>query len=151
MAVERALKVGFGGLIANSGAEPRKGRPKIGESGARRGQGQMTIWTSSPEWRARATKVARGLREMGFSYEEIPDHMPDADGATPAPWEVYGFANPSKVAGARSRRGRPDTTQANRPCRRGWRLESRRTIESPTVEADGQGVTATKTPLGQAA
>jgi len=58
-----------------------------------------TIWTSSPEWRARATKCVRDLREMGFSYEEIPDHMPDGHGETLAPWEVYAFANPTKSAG----------------------------------------------------
>ena len=55
-----------------------------------------TIWTSSPEWRARATKNVRNLREMGFSYEEIPDHLPDGNGETLTPWEAYEFANPTK-------------------------------------------------------
>jgi hypothetical protein len=57
-----------------------------------------TIWTSSPEWRARATKHIRHLRDLGFSYEQIPDHMPDANDETLKPWEVYEFANPSKTA-----------------------------------------------------
>ncbi len=57
-----------------------------------------SIWTSSREWRAKATKHVRDLREMGFSYEEIPEHLPDRDGRTMAPWEVCELANPTKTA-----------------------------------------------------
>ena len=63
----------------------------------------MTEWmdlaNSTPKRRARATKHVRDLREMGFSYEEIPDHLFHIDsGAAPEPWEVYELANPTKSA-----------------------------------------------------
>ena len=64
----------------------------------------MTEWmdwtNSTPKRRALAEKNVRGLREMGFSYEEIPDHLFHIDtGSAPEPWEVYELANPTKTAG----------------------------------------------------
>jgi hypothetical protein len=59
---------------------------------------KSSFWKGSSARRAQAAKSVRDLRDIGFSYEEIPDHMPDPDGGTPAPWAVYELANPSKTA-----------------------------------------------------
>jgi hypothetical protein len=53
---------------------------------------------STPEGRAVAGRAFRLLREMGYSYEQIPDHLEDRDGNRPEPWEVYALPNPGKTA-----------------------------------------------------
>jgi hypothetical protein len=63
----------------------------------------MTVWmeftNSTPKRRALAEKNVRTMREEGYSYEEIPDHLFHIDtGATAAPWEIYEVANPTKTA-----------------------------------------------------
>jgi hypothetical protein len=41
-------------------------------------------------------KCVRSLREMGYRYEEIPDHLESPHRARLEPWEVYEYANPDK-------------------------------------------------------
>jgi hypothetical protein len=60
-----------------------------------------SVWMerkSLPKQRARMMEQVGWLREMGFSYEEIPAHLADLDDVMPTPWEVYELANPSKTA-----------------------------------------------------
>ena len=53
----------------------------------------------TPEGRAIASKVFRGMREDGDSYEEIPIAVWNVrDNLRPEPWEVYALANPGKTA-----------------------------------------------------
>jgi hypothetical protein len=47
---------------------------------------------------ARMCKLVGWLREMRFSYEEIPDHLESPHHPRLEPWEVYGYANPAKSA-----------------------------------------------------
>jgi hypothetical protein len=66
----------------------------------------MTVWmeftNSTPKRRALATKNVRTLREEGYSYEEIPDHLSQIDtGATAAPWEIYEPSRTFRCSGPR--------------------------------------------------
>jgi hypothetical protein len=47
---------------------------------------------------AQLRKCVGFLREMRYSYEEIPDHLESPHRPRLEPWEVYGLANPAKSA-----------------------------------------------------
>jgi hypothetical protein len=45
-----------------------------------------------------ARKCCQMLREMGFTYEEIPDHLASPERPRLETWQVYAYANPDKSA-----------------------------------------------------
>jgi hypothetical protein len=50
------------------------------------------------QYQAQARKCVGFLRDMRFSYEEIPDHLESPGRPRLEPWDVYGLANPAKSA-----------------------------------------------------
>jgi hypothetical protein len=43
-------------------------------------------------------RCVKRLREDGYSYEQIPDHLESPHHPRLEPWEVYAYANPGKTA-----------------------------------------------------
>jgi hypothetical protein len=62
-------------------------------------QSKLPAFHSSREIEAQAAKVARWLRDDGYSYEEIAEgHMERVDGSRPSLVQVYQWCHPDKSA-----------------------------------------------------